>query len=72
MSAPPERMDNAAEKRVEFHLHTTMSPMDGIATIDQYVKLAAKWGHKAIAVTDHSGVQSFPDANKLQRSTASK
>ncbi len=41
--------------------------MDGIATIDQYVKLAAKWGHKAIAVTDHSGVQSFPDANKAAK-----
>ncbi|KRF31889.1 PolC-type DNA polymerase III [Paenibacillus sp. Soil787] len=65
--APKDRMDDAAEKRVEFHLHTTMSTMDALTPIDQYVKMAAKWGHKAIAVTDHSNIQCFPDAGKAAK-----
>ncbi len=56
------RLDTASEKRVELHVHTKMSTMDGVSTIEQYVAKAAEWGHKAIAVTDHCGVQSFPDA----------
>ncbi|ANE48967.1 DNA polymerase III PolC [Paenibacillus swuensis] len=64
---PPERKDKATEKRVEFHLHSNMSPMDGLTPIGEYVKTAAKWGHKAIAVTDHSGVQCFPDAYKASK-----
>ena len=56
------KQDKADDKRVELHLHTAMSQMDGINNIGDYVAQAAKWGHPAIAVTDHNVVQAFPDA----------
>ena len=55
------------EYRVEFHAHTNMSTMDALPEVEEIVGTAAKWGHKAVAITDHGNVQSFPHGYKAAK-----
>ena len=58
------RMDNADEKRVELHVHTKLSEMDGVSSIQEYIDAAVRFGHPGIAITDHLVVQDFPKAQR--------
>lgn len=68
----PGRQDQAAVRRVELHCHTKMSTKDAICEAADVVRLAASFGHPAVAITDHGVVQSFPDACNAQQTLAAK
>lgn len=58
----PKIIDDSAEKRIELHAHTTLSAMDSVLSVKDYIDTAINCGHKAIAITDHGVVHSFPEA----------
>ncbi|MGN1344758.1 MAG: exonuclease domain-containing protein, partial [Traorella sp.] len=59
-----EREDQEEKKRIELHLHTKLSEMDGVSSISEYIDQAVKWDHDALAITDHLVVQDFPKAQR--------
>ncbi len=61
------RTDDSETPRVELHLHSKMSTLDGIDAIEAYVKTAKQWNHDAIALTDHDTVQAFPEFEKASK-----
>lgn len=60
--SPLKREDKSSDKRIEMHLHTKMSDMDGVIDIEELAQTLKRWGHRGAAVTDHGVVQAFPQA----------
>jgi DNA polymerase-3 subunit alpha (Gram-positive type) len=56
-----ERLDDALVRRVELHAHTKMTVLDGVMDVDEYVKQAVKFKHRALAVTDLYNIHVLPD-----------
>ena len=68
----PRRVDDWPEKRVELHMHTKMSSLDGAADTVAAIRQAAAWGHPAVAITDHGVVHAFPEAHQAAKAAGIK
>ena len=68
----PAREDNAEKKRVELHVHTTMSQMDAVISPETLIKTAANWGWSSVAITDHGVIQAFPEAAETAEKLSKK
>ncbi len=68
----PRRIDDHPEKRVELHLHTKMSSLDGAADTVAVIRQAAAWGHPAVAITDHGVIHAFPEAHQAAKAAGIK
>ena len=67
-----KKTDTAKEKRVELHLHTNLSTMDSVFSVSDVIETAMRYGHKAVAITDHGNVQAFPEVLETYRKVKSK
>lgn len=62
-----KRTDEALEKRIELHAHSKMSAEDGIMELQEYVDTAVRFGHKALAITDHFNIHAHPEFCNLTK-----
>lgn len=58
-------VDNAKEKRVELHLNSQMTGLDGCVSLSELKNRLLQMGHSAVGVTDIGVVQAYPEMMNL-------